>query len=111
MKLSPIAPGVYALHDLIRPVGSAPLPVDFDAAEALDARARTAYRAGDYPLAAEFFSRLADLLATASGLPHAMTLATDREYAERNAAAARAMAEATRGGGVAGPRRTGAGST
>ena len=43
MKLSPITPGPHALHDLIRPAGSAPIPLDFEAAEALDAQARAAY--------------------------------------------------------------------
>lgn len=92
MKLSPIAPGAYALYDLIRPVGSAPLPLDFDAAEALDARARAAYHAGGYRVAARLFEDLAGLLVTAPDAAHATTLATDRAHAERNAAAASAMA-------------------
>lgn len=92
MKLSPIAPGAYALYDLIRPVGSAPIPLDFEAAEALDAEARAAYAIGDYRLAAELFGRLADLLVTTPDVPHSTTLATDREHAGRNAAAAAAMA-------------------
>jgi|CXWJ01.1.fsa_nt_gi hypothetical protein len=93
MKLSPITPGPHALHDLIRPAGSAPIPLDFEAAEALDAQARAAYAAGDYRTAADLFVRLAELLVTAQDAPHATTLATDREYARRNAAAASAMAQ------------------
>jgi hypothetical protein len=91
--LTPLEHGPYALYDLIRPVGSAPIPLDFDAAEALDADARAAYAAGDHRLAADLFGRLADLLVTEPDAPHATTLATDREYARRNASAAAALAD------------------
>lgn len=92
MKLSPLAPGPHALYDLIRPIGSEPLPLDFEAAVALDAEARAAYVAEDYQAAADLFGRLAELLVTEPNAPHATTLATDREYAGRNAAAAASMA-------------------
>ena len=92
MKLSPMSPGPYALYDLIRPIGSELIPLDFTAAEELDARARAAYHAGEYRLAAGLFEELAEFLTVDQQAAHATTLATDREYAQRNARAAAELA-------------------
>lgn len=93
MKLPRVSRGVYPLFDLIRPAGSAPLPLDFEAAEALDAVARAAYGAGDYQAAVSTFRELASLLETDADAPHATILATNRDHAQRNAAAAAAMVD------------------
>ncbi len=93
MKLTRTTHGPYPLFDLIRPVGSAPLPLDFEAAEKLDAQARAAYHDGDYRLASALFEDLAARLTTTPGAAHATTVATDRDYARHNARAAAAMAE------------------
>ena len=94
MRLSLAHHGPYPLFDLIRPAGPVPPPLDFRTAEGLDARARVAYHAGDYGLAAGLFRDLARLLTTVPDAAHAITRATDRAYAERNATAAAAMARA-----------------
>lgn len=92
MKLTLATPGPYALFDLVQPLGSEPVPVDFDAVEELDLQARTAYTAGHYRLAAALFSEIASLLVATPEAAHAATLATDRAYSLRNAESATTMA-------------------
>jgi hypothetical protein len=84
----------YVLYDLVRPLGSWPVPAAFDEAAAVDARARAAYAAADYRLAADLFMAVASTLRGEPSQPHAETLAADRVLAYENAAAAWAMVDA-----------------
>ncbi|HBB31874.1 MAG TPA: hypothetical protein DDZ80_26385 [Cyanobacteria bacterium UBA8803] len=84
----------YVLYELIRPVGSLPIPIAFDEAQALFEQAKKFYGQEEYRQAGTVFMEVAQKLRLEKGQPYWEAFAANRIFAYENAVLAWMMNDA-----------------